>query len=128
MLQESAKDKSKKGERVKVTYSGVGFVQRWTLHILPNGFTRSRFYGGWSNTRRKTYQGDSNKLSTKPTLKQAPKNSQGLVDEPELQAPAMKCPKCKSEMELETSTYRPRWSELFYGKHGHSWQRNDWSG
>ena len=41
-------DKSKKGERVKVTYRGVEFVRRWTLHILPKGFTRSRFFGGWS--------------------------------------------------------------------------------
>jgi hypothetical protein len=29
-------DKSKKGERVKVTYSGVEFLRRWTLYILPS--------------------------------------------------------------------------------------------
>ncbi len=45
------------GERkqVPVTLSTEEFVRRWSLHILPKGFTKTRLYGGWSNTRRGVY-------------------------------------------------------------------------
>ena len=35
--------------------SGSQLMQRWTLHILPKGFTRSRQYGGYHGTKRAKY-------------------------------------------------------------------------
>ncbi len=74
-------DKSKKGERVNVSYSGVEFVRRWSLHILPKGFTRSRFFGGWSNTRRKAYSRACDELSPVPMRVQEPTTKLLAVEE-----------------------------------------------
>ena len=122
-------DKSKKGERVKVSYNGVEFVRRWSLHILPKGFTRSRFFGGWSNTHRKDYRKTCDELSPKPTQAEEMAPKPATIDWPiEAQATAKKCPKCECEMELESATDRPSWRELFYGEHQPTWWRNDGSG
>jgi len=45
------------GERqqVPINLSQVEFTRRWCLHVLPAGYTRSRRFGGWSNTRRERY-------------------------------------------------------------------------
>lgn len=120
-------DKSKKGERVKETYSGVEFVRRWTLHILPKGFTRSRFYGGWSNIRRKAFGKCCDELS--PVSTRVPELTTKLVAEEEDSPPtSKKCPKCECSMEIESSTDRPSWRELFYGEYQPTWWRNDGSG
>ena len=121
-------DKSKKGERVKVKYSGVEFVRCWTLHILPKGFTRSRFYGGWSNTRRRDYSKTCDELSPKPMQVQEPNSELPAVKETDSQAPAKKCPKCECEMEIESASHRPSWRELFYGDHQPKWWHKDGSG
>jgi hypothetical protein len=42
-------------KQVPMTLSQVEFTRRWCLHILPRGYTRTRRFGGWSNTRRKEY-------------------------------------------------------------------------
>lgn len=34
------------------TLSGVDFLRRWLRHVLPRGFTKVRYYGLWSRTRR----------------------------------------------------------------------------
>ena len=41
--------------QVPITLSSVEFVRRWSLHILPKGYTKTRRYGGWSNRRRDDY-------------------------------------------------------------------------
>jgi len=50
-----ARDKSKTGRRVPVRMSGVEFVRRWSLHILPKGFHRVRYYGGLHPSKRAAY-------------------------------------------------------------------------
>ena len=42
-------------KQVTITLSQLEFTRRWCLHILPRGYTRTRRFGGWSNTRRKPY-------------------------------------------------------------------------
>ena len=43
-------------KQVPVTLSLVEFTRRWALHILPKGYTKTRRFGGWSNTRCTEYQ------------------------------------------------------------------------
>jgi Putative transposase len=45
-----ARSSDKSGRKVSVSLSTLEFIRRWTLHILPKGFTKVRCYGGWSNT------------------------------------------------------------------------------
>ncbi|NQV28099.1 MAG: transposase [Rhodopirellula sp.] len=35
--------------------SGSEFVRRWALHILPQDYTKTRRYGGYSNRHRARY-------------------------------------------------------------------------
>ncbi|HUG67187.1 MAG TPA: transposase, partial [Pirellulaceae bacterium] len=35
--------------------SGIEFMRRWSLHILPKGFTKTRSYGGFSCRHRQDY-------------------------------------------------------------------------
>jgi len=42
-------------KQIRVERTGVEFVRLWSLHILPKGFTKSRFFGGWSNNQRASF-------------------------------------------------------------------------
>ena len=46
------------GERKQVSYTlkTPEFVRRWCLHILPEQLTKTRCWGGWSNTRAEAYR------------------------------------------------------------------------
>ncbi len=44
-----SKDKTKPKQQTPVKLSGVEFTRRWSLHILPKGFTRTRYFGGYSS-------------------------------------------------------------------------------
>ncbi len=41
--------------QIPITMSQVEFTRRWSLHVLPSGYTRTRWFGGWSNTKRDEY-------------------------------------------------------------------------
>ena len=47
------RDKENKPEPFRL--SGVEFVRRWSMHILPKGYTRSRSYGGFHGPQRRSY-------------------------------------------------------------------------
>lgn len=42
------------GERqqIPIKLIQIEFARRWSLHVLPSGYTRTRRFGGWSNTKR----------------------------------------------------------------------------
>jgi hypothetical protein len=48
-------DKGTGNKSVPYTLHGVEFTRRWSLHILPKGFVKSRCFGGFSCRRRATY-------------------------------------------------------------------------
>ena len=45
------------GESLQVpqTLKTLEFVRRWCLHIQPDQLTKTRYFGGWSNTRQDSY-------------------------------------------------------------------------
>ena len=45
------------GEDIQVphTLETPEFVRRWCLHIQPDQLTKTRYFGGWSNTRKDSY-------------------------------------------------------------------------
>ena len=43
-----SKDKSHGNPREPFYLSGPQFARRWSMHILPKGYTRARSYGGFS--------------------------------------------------------------------------------
>ena len=42
--------------QVPIRLSAVEFTRRWSLHVLPTGYTKTRRNGGWSNPRRDEYR------------------------------------------------------------------------
>jgi hypothetical protein len=57
------------GESEPYTLTGVEFVFRWSLHILPKGYTKTRRFGGYSNRHSERYLDECQSLLS--TLKQA---------------------------------------------------------
>ena len=91
--------------------SGVEFMRRWSLHILPKGFTKTRSYGGFSCRHRQDYLQRCRQLLQIPEPEEEPPSALSLGDELP-QAPC-KCPRCGAPMVCVASTPRPSWRDLF---------------
>jgi hypothetical protein len=107
--------------------SGSEFVRRWTLHILPKGYTKTRRFGGYSNRHRVRYLTACRELFW--TAKPAPPN---LSASPAAETPLeYRCPKCESlltvSLLIRTSrTDRPGWSRVMSSSHRPTWYREAW--
>ena len=105
-------------EQVPQTLSVDEFMRRWCLHIQPHQLTKTRCFGGWSNSRRATYRQRMRSALT------AVDGAAGLVlgssAEPDsiavaakLQSKPLCCDSCGSEsLRLSHQQRKPRWSEL----------------
>ena len=113
------KIKNKQPRRIKV--SGAEFVRRWSLHVLPKGFTRSRSYGGYHGSRRQAYletcrqllpvepdAGSPERLAPRPATSKSPT-----------------CPRCQIEMQCIANIARPSWRVLLGDGHNQNRRRND---
>ena len=103
------------GRQEIVSLPVLEFVRRWTTHILPKGFTKSRCYGGWSNTRRKEYQQQSKAIRPTPD----PAVAETLIPAPEspvvAEADVPTCPRWETLMTLVSQRHHPSWRDVFYG-------------
>ena len=107
-----ARSKDKTNKSAPFSLRGHEFVRRWTMHILPKGYTRSRSYGGFHGCKRKSY------LARCSQLLRASHSAD--EDEPspltESEAPPEKlpkCGKCKVSMHCVAASDRPSWREIF---------------
>lgn len=90
---------------------GVEFVRRWSMHILPKGFTKTRNYGGFSCRHRQDYLRRCRELLQIAVPEDEPQTSPPLEDEsPEA---TVTCPQCEGPMTCVESTSRPSWRDLF---------------
>ena len=121
-----ARSSDKSGRQVPASLPTLEFIRCWTLHILPQGFTKARCYGGWSNTRRQAYQQQCERLQPIPSsaAPDLPDASPPVLESPPDET--VKCPHCQTEMVLESHTRRPSWRELFYGPDHPRWM--EWKG
>ncbi|MFV2068906.1 MAG: transposase [Pirellulales bacterium] len=119
-------EKSKGGgaaRLVPVTLSGVEFTRRWSLHILPKGYTKVRRYGGYSNRRRTTYLHCCRKL-----LRLAPLSTDARPETPSRadgDSSAPRCPKCSAAMTCLADTARSSWAVVMTGPDRPVWYRDD---
>jgi hypothetical protein len=87
--------------------SGKEFVRRWSMHILPKGYTRSRCFGGYHNSKCKDYMNRCRELLTIP--------DPPPIEPPErMEASAPTCPRCDIEMSCIEKQRRPSWKEVFH--------------
>jgi hypothetical protein len=88
---------------------GVEFVRRWSLHILPKGFTKTRAYGGFSGRHRRDYLQLCRQLLQ--LAEPEPSATRPVGDE--LAETPRKCPRCDGQLVCVAATRRPSWRDLF---------------
>lgn len=93
----------------------VEFVRRWSLHILPKGFTKTRRYGGFSNHHAQRYLGQCHALLNE----HCPKHDQIPVTVERSASPC--CPECRGEMSCVSSIDSPGWSVVMHGRYRPWW-------
>jgi hypothetical protein len=125
-----ARDKSKTGNRVPVRLSGVEFVRRWSLHILPPGFHRVRYYGGLHPSKRQAYQARCRSLlgasaSDEDDAATVCESSEDSFSEEALrrhQVQSGTCPDCGGKLRLIwCRNERPSWSEVLASPSAPAW-------
>jgi hypothetical protein len=91
------------------TLKCLEFVRRWTIHILPKGFTRTRRYGGFSGAKCKDYIPQCVAL-----LKIQPEELEQARSVPSAtERQPLKCARCQCELVLLNHTPRPSWRIVF---------------
>jgi len=85
------------------------FMQRWTMHILPKGFTRSRSYGGYHSSKRVGYLEQCRRLLG-TTVDAEPEEQ--IAPEKE-SPPGRTCPHCESVLDSIRYQCRPSWRQIF---------------
>lgn len=108
-LRKTNRSRRRMARQVPHRLSGRSFMQRWCLHILPEGFTKTRWYGGYHGTHKENYLQLSRKLLQLDDTEMAAPQSD-LGDEA---SASHGCPHCEGELELVSSDPRPSWSEVF---------------
>lgn len=107
------------GERkqVPLTLETPEFVRRWCLHIQPDQLTKTRCWGGWSNTRAEAYREQCRKAFEESST--APAQEDIDVREGEESAAACEaaamicCEHCGSEsLTLIKELAKPTWDRL----------------
>ena len=101
------KGKGKRSERFPL--KGTEFVRRWTMHILPKGYTRSRAYGGYHGTKRAVYLDRCRELLG--IAADDPATTDDHLDVREASGPT--CPHCEIAMLCILQQSRPSWKKIF---------------
>lgn len=104
-----ARTKDKANKSQPLTLAGEEFVRRWSMHILPKGYTRSRSYGGFHSTKRAKYLARCRELLPAPEREPTKQTELNECFEPSMP----KCERCQVEMALIDHEPRPSWSTVF---------------
>jgi hypothetical protein len=108
------------GESLQVpqTLKTLEFVRRWCLHIQPDQLTKTRYFGGWSNTRQDSYLEqcakslDATDLALDGSIdfdpESLPKRDSQYAREP------LTCERCGSaSLRLVKEIEKPSWGSVF---------------
>lgn len=104
------------GESRQVPYTlpTTEFVRRWCLHIQPDQLTKTRSFGGWSNTHRTDYLArcrsalDSAGLADESKRSPTPSTSEAYS-----RVPLPVCSHCGSDsLNLISEFRKPSWAEV----------------
>ena len=114
------------GERqqVPITLPIREFVRLWSLHVLPKGFTKTRRYRGWSNTRCDQYL-ERCSILLESSSESLPAESLEFHPIPTATSedPMSCCPNCGSEMILQREQNKPSWHDIMYSAARPAWYR-----
>ena len=112
-----------------IALPGVEFVRRWSLHILPKGYTKTRRFGGFSNRHCQRYIAECRDLLTTGGIAAIPCVAAALAlpavpnsDEPtKLDRRAPSCPTCKARMRCIAAEHRRSWKIVMRSHYRPTW-------
>lgn len=111
------------------TLSGVEFVRRWSLHVLPKGYVKTRRFGGYSPRHLADYLRRSDELLGQSAAAADPPDAPHGETEPVDAEPSdqrrCRCPNCDRPMQLRSAVHRPAWSRVMGGADRPKWYRDD---
>jgi hypothetical protein len=108
------------GESEPYTLSGAEFVRRWSLHILPKGYTKTRRFGGYSNRHQERYLAECeallaarglSHLQSNPTTDTIPATAEPAASSSQSEP---SCPTCHTRMRLIANLCRPSWRLIMH--------------
>jgi hypothetical protein len=113
-----------------VTLRGTEFVRRWSLHILPKGYTKTRRFGGYWNGHRDRYLAESRELlaaagveSAAPPAPAVSNPAAPIAESETDKAPC--CPKCQAKMRWIGFDLKPSWRIIMHSPLRPHWYRDD---
>ena len=109
-------------KQVPITLTQLEFTRRWCLHVLPSGYTRSRRYGGWSNTRRKKFI-DLMDGYLVGTSQKAAINPADLPEDGDIEFVEKRCPCCGSGLIPHSYQDKPSWTQVMNSSSRPAWYR-----
>lgn len=102
--------------------SGIEFVRRWSLHILPKGYVKTRRFGGYSNRHCQRYLAACRDLLSVDSI--SPDDAHDSDASRDI-TPALnedrQCPHCGKSMHCILATDRPGWSVVMRSSHRPVW-------
>jgi len=101
-----SKNKAQGNRSRPFSLSGKEFVRRWSMHILPKGYTRSRWFGGYHGSKRRDYLDCCQELLAIP-------DSPRIELQERMEPNPPTCPRCDIEMCCIERQARPSWKEVF---------------
>ena len=113
-------------KQIPITLPTVEFTRRWSLHVLPKGYTKTRRFGGWSNPRREAYlEQCARQLDSIDARLSAEACEFGPFDgaADELEGASELCPACGGKMILQGQREKPSWHEIMTSVRRPSWHR-----
>ncbi len=113
---------------VPIELRGEEFVRRWSLHILPKGFTKTRRFGGYWNCRRKQYIAECSELLA--TVTNTPivcdavacDAAAPVACDPDDRSPC--CPTCQAKMRWISFQRKASWRIIMRSQHRPHWYRD----
>ena len=102
-------DKQQGNPPEELELGGPEFVRRWTMHILPKNYTRSRSYGQFHGSQRKAYLAQARQALNIPDVDAEPTASLEELEAANLP----RCPHCDIPMDRIEATSRPSWRDVF---------------
>jgi hypothetical protein len=109
-------DKRRGNPSQPYTLPGAKFTQRWTWHILPKRFVKSRCYGGWSGRCRAAYLDQCRRLlAAEPPSAEPPEPKPTGAESPVEAPPARVCPQCQTPRVYHSELARPGWNRVLNG-------------
>ena len=113
-----------------ITLSGTEFVRRWSLHILPKNYTRTRRFGGYCNRHQKRYIAECQALldaagasTTLPDAAASATPATLPIGDPSAESDgrAPCCPTCGTHMQCIAADERSSWFMVMHSDSRPRW-------